>query len=194
MPVLLCDALMEKMEISSRMSFGVVKNSDFISHIKQSIFLVDKTLLIAEFLGPSTVVPLFSTASDDTPILHGRLSSTLELARKRGCPEEVSAAKLIKTDVETAGHPRTVIVRTRRFGKTFSLSVINDFLKLADSVSSELGGKLIFKQTGIWQKYHNFCEMHFANHPVLLLQGLPRTSLCPVCKSILLGLQRIVVL
>ena len=164
MPVLLCDVLLEKMEAISGLPFDVITNSEFIGHIKKCSFLVDKSLMIAEFLGPRRALPQIPTASNDATLFPS--SSTPELSRKRGHPEEVSPRKLLKTD-ETKGHSRSLIVRPRRFGKTFGLSMINDFLKMGDSTASEQGRKLIFQETEIWRTYPNFCEMNFAQHPVV---------------------------
>ena len=178
---------MEKMEAISGLSFDVITYSEFIGHIKKCSFLVDKSLMIAEFLGPRRAVPQIPRASDDATVFTS--SSTPELPQKRGHPEEVSPRKRLKTD-ETKGHSRALIVRPRRFGKTFGLSMINDFLKIGDSAPSEQGRKLIFRETEIWRTYPKFCEMNFAQHPVVfasfkvcLISDCIRVVKLPCCRT-----------
>ena len=162
---------MEKMEAISGLSFEVITYSDFIGHIKDCSFLVDKSLMIAEFLGPQRAVP--QIPRDDAIVFPS--SSIPEFPEKRGPPEEGLLRKRLKTDT-TKGHSRALIVRPRRFGKTFGLSMINDFLKMGDSIPSEQGRKLIFQQTQIWRTYPNFCEMNFAQHPVIFASF----KVCPI--------------
>ena len=165
MPVLLCKDLKEKMKRNLGMSFGVISSSDFIRHIHVFPFLVDKSLMIAEFLRPRRAAPLNSSLDDATVFPASHSSSAGRIDDNRCPPEEVSPGKHLMTD--KTGQPRALIVRPRRFGKSFCMSMIDDFLKMGDCKSSEHGRKLIFQQTEVWRKYPDFCEMHFAQHPVI---------------------------
>ena len=172
MSVLRCKDL-RKCVIGARMPFANISTSEFIEHIRSTSFLVDKSLTIVEFLGPDRDVPLVLTSSDD-----------------------VGAAIDSSSDDVPGPQRRAMIVRPRRFGKTFTLSMINDFLKMGDSEVSERGRKSIFQQTEIWRKFPDFCETNFAQHPVIFASFKVCRCVECVCRFInylAIGLESIVV-
>ena len=79
------------------------------------------------------------------------------------------------------GIPRALISRPRRFGKTFNLSMMNDFLRMGDTPVSEYGRRIVFQQTAVWKQYPDFCAKHFAKHPVIFVTF-------KVCKPFLFSL------
>ena len=168
MPDLRCKDLRDGVT-SSGLPFANISKSEFIEHIRTTTFLVDKSLMIAEFLGPDRDVPLVSTPSEED--VHATIEApfrAMDITKKRKLLSAEHTAQILDSSDEVPGpQRRALIVRPRRFGKTFTLSMISDFLKMGDSKLSERGRKSIFQQTEMWRKFPNFCEMNFAQHPVI---------------------------
>ena len=137
-------------------------SQDFMMHIAEATFLVDKSLIMTEFIGSwKPLEELFSTEN-----MSVKPGSSL----KRELNEEDSPRKRVWiSDVDTPTHLKSLIARPRRFGKTFNLSMMYEFLRTADTPSNERKRKLIFKQMEIWKTFPQFCELHFAKHPVIFV-------------------------
>ena len=202
--------------------FSSISNSEFIGHIRRKKFLIDKSLVLIDFLGddgesPCTKAvlkdPLLSAASGSSLPLNqpkaNRLKRTLQSSNspKRKRLEDATTSNLpsasgslqsssnrrkqmrimdattsgeenhssdsgsdsAKESSELDGCSRALISRPRRFGKTFNLSMMNDFLRVGDNALSEHGRRIVFQQTALWKLYPEFCAENFAKHPVIFV-------------------------
>ena len=168
MPVLRCKDLKENV-LSAGGQFDSITKSAFIEHIRTFSILVDKTVIIAEFLGAGRDVGITPYSTSNPMQDRDMAETTIDQVRDL-CPPEVSRLSNISAkpdEMYRYGHRHVSISRPRGFGKTLILAMIDDFMRIGDSESSQRGRKLIFQQTEIWRRFPNFCERNFAQHPVI---------------------------
>ena len=176
-------------------SFSDISDSEFIRHIRDETFFIDKSLVLIDFLGDDGESPCtkdvlehsdFSAASGSSLPMNqpkanllkrSLLSSSNRAKQMRVIDATTSGAENHSSDSDSdsenefsePGCSRALISRPRRFGKTFNLSMMNDFLRMGDTPVSEYGRRIVFQQTALWKQYPDFCAENFANHPVIFL-------------------------
>ena len=143
----------------------------FIMHVDEAVFLVDKSLMLTEFIGSWTPSEEELLNTEDMSV---KIGSSLKLNEEVGTQKtnqkrDREPVLISDVDEDAPYYLKSLIARPRRFGKTLNLSMLYEFLRMGDTPLNQYLRMLIFKQMEIWKTFPKFCELHFARHPVIFV-------------------------